>query len=358
MPHTIRDLARLTGLRAGGALDIEIDRPAEPAAAGPRDLALAMDPRYAPALADSRARAAVLWEGADIAEFGLEAALFAPRARVALAGLTEAFAPGSDLAPGIDARAVVDPSAAIGKDVRIGPFAVIGAHARIGDGARIGALVTVGADCVLGPGALLHPGVRIGPRCRIGAGLIAQPNAVIGADGFSYVTPEPGAVESAKATGAVAGEGAGTLYRRIHSLGGVEIGDDVEIGAGACIDQGTIAPTRIGSGTKIDNLVQIGHNCQVGESCLLCGHVGLAGSVRVGDRAVLGGKVGVGDNLIIGDDSVLAGGSLVGTNIPARSVMIGVPAMPKAEFRKQMRALRRLPRLQEQIAAMRERLGL
>jgi len=358
MPHSIAELARLTGLRAAGDATLEIDRPAEPGAAGPRDLALAMSPRYAAALEASPARAAVLWEGADPAALGLEAALFAPRARLALAGLTAAFAPPTDLAPGIDPRAAVDPSAEIGPDARIGPFAVVGAGARIGAGTVIAPHASVGADCVLGEAALLHPGVRIAGRARIGARFIAQANAVVGSDGFSFVTPERGAVESAKADSAVAEETRNTAYRRIHSLGGVEIGDDVEIGAGSCIDQGTIAPTRIGSGTKIDNLVQIGHNARIGETCLICGHVGLAGSVRVGDRAVLGGKVGVGDNLAIGADAVLAGGTLVGADVPAGSVMIGVPAMPKDQFRSQMRALRRLPRLQREIAAIREKLGL
>ena len=358
MPHTIRELARATGLRAEGALDTEIDRAAEPGSAGPRDLALAMDRRYAPALEGTAARAAVLWDGADWQALGLEAALFAPRARLALAGLTEAFAAPPEIEPGLHPQAAIHASAVLGRDVWVGPFTTIGPRARIGDGSRIAGNVTIGADCVIGAGALIHPGVRIGGNARIGDRVIVQPNAVIGADGFSFVTPREGAVESARRTGAVAEDARNTDYRRIHSLGGIEIGADVEIGAGACIDQGTIAPTRIGRGTKIDNLVQIGHNGQVGETCLICGHVGLAGSVKVGDRAVLGGKVGVGDNLKIGADAVLAGGTLVGSDVPPGSVMIGVPAMPRAEFLAQVRALRRLPRMQAQLAALRDKLGI
>ena len=357
MAHTIESLARQTGLRAEGDLELEIDRPADPADAGPRDLALAMSPAYREALAASPVRAAVLWDGADRVALGLDAALFAPRARLALAGLTTAFAPAPATPPGIDAQARVDPAAEIGDGAAIGPFTVIGADAKIGAGACIAAQVTIGPGCEIGPGALIHSGARIA-HARIGARVIVQPNAVIGADGFSYVTPERGAVEAAKAEGRVTAQGEAAGYRRIHSLGGVEIGDDVEIGAGACIDQGTVAPTRIGHGTKIDNLVQIGHNCQIGATCLICGHVGLAGSVRVGDRAVLGGKVGVGDNLTIGANSVLAGGTLVGSDVAPGSVMIGVPAMARDEFRRQMRALRRLPRLQGELAAIRERLGL
>ena len=358
MPHTIEELARLTGLRAEGNLAVAVERAAEPGSAGPRDLALAMDPRYGTALSASAARAAVVWEGADLDALGLEAALFAPRARLALAGLTAAFAPDPGPAPGIHPSAVVDPSAEIAADARIGAFAVVGPGARIRADARLMDHVTLGAGSTVGAGAILHPGVRIGAGVGLGARVIVQPNAVVGADGFSFVTPEVGAVESAKRTGEVTEQTRNTDYRRIHSLGGVEVGEDVEIGAGACIDAGTVAPTRIGRGTKIDNLVQIGHNCRIGETCLLCGHVGLAGSVRVGDRAVLGGKVGVGDNLTIGADAVLAGGSLVGQDVPPGSVQIGVPAMPRDEFRSQLKALRRLPRMQAQLRGIREKLGL
>lgn len=358
MSHTIAEIARLTGLAAEGDGALVVDRPAEPGDAGERDLALAMSPAYAEALARGRARAAVLWPGADWRALGLAAALFAPRARLALAALGALFEPPFDLAPGIHPAAVVDPTAVLGADVRIGPFAVIGAGARIGAGSQVAAHATIGRDAVLGPGAILHPGVRIAPRVVIGARFHAQANAVIGADGFSHVTPERGAVESARATGAVAPEARNTALRRIASLGTVEIGDDVEIGACTTVDRGTVAPTRIGAGTKIDNLVQIGHNCRIGTTCLICGQVGLAGSVTVGDRVVLGGQVGIADHLTIGSDSVLAGGSLVGANIPPNSVMLGVPAVPREQAYRQILALKRLPRMVEQLREVRERLGL
>ncbi len=358
MPHTIAEIARLTGLTAEGDLEIEIARPAEPGAAGPKDLALAMSPRYAAALAEGRARAAVLWDGADWRALGLEAALFAPRARVALAAVAEVFRPPLDLEPGIHPRAFVHPSARLAADVWVGPFAVIGAEAEIGPGGRIGPQASLGRGARLGAGVRLDAGVRVGPGVTLGDRVIVQANAVIGAEGFSYVTPERGSVESAKAIGAVEAGARTTSLRRIGSLGGVEVGADVEIGAGSCIDAGTIAPTRIGAGTKIDNLVQVGHNCQIGRMCLICGHVGLAGSVTVGDRAVLGGKVGVGDNLTIGADAVVAGGSLVGTAIPPATVAIGVPAMPRDQFYEQVKALRRLPRALEQLRALGAKLGL
>ena len=358
MKYTIAEIAHATGLAAFGDTSLQIARPTDPATAGAGDLALAMSPDYEAALRASPARAAVLWEGADWQALGLAAALVAPRARIALAALGEVFATPPDLAPGIHRSAQIDPTARIGEDAWIGPLTVIGPQARIGTGARIMAHVTIGRDAAVGPGALLHPGVRIGARIRIGARFIAQPNACIGADGFSFVTPRPGAVESAKASGEVAGDALNLSLRRINSLGAVVIGDDVEIGAGSTIDRGTMADTRIGDGTKIDNQVQIGHNVQIGRTCLICGQAGIAGSAVLGDRVVLGGKAGVADHLSVGSDTVIAAGSLVGTNVAPRSLMMGVPAVPRDAFNRQYIALRRLPRLADQIQELRRKLGL
>lgn len=358
MSHSIADIARATGLTAVGDTSLKIARPAEPASAGAGDLALAMSPDFEAALRRSPARAAVLWDGADWQALGLAAALFAPWARVALAALGETFAHPPDLAPGVHPSAVIDPAARIGADVWIGPFAAIGARARIGDGARIMAHVSIGGAAEIGPRALLHPGVRIGARVRVGARLIAQPNTCIGADGFSFVTPEPGAVESARATGQVGAGAPDLVLRRINSLGSVEIGDDVEVGAGTTIDRGTVADTAIGHGTKIDNLVQIGHNVRIGRACLICGQAGIAGSAVIGDRVVLGGKAGIADHLTVGADAVVAAGSLVGTNIPPQTVVMGAPAIPHDAFARQNMALRRLPRLAAQVDALRRKLGL
>src|SRR6056297_2966358 len=196
MAHSIAEIAELTGLEAEGDGAVRVTGAAEPASAGPDDLALAMAPKHADALAAGRARAAVLWPGADWRALGLEAALFAPRARLALAGVTGVFAAQPDIAPGIDPAAAVHPEAVLGADVRVGPFISIGAGARIGAGSRIASHVSIEAGAVLGDGALVHPGARIAGCVRIGARSIIHENAVIGSDGFSFVTPERGAVES------------------------------------------------------------------------------------------------------------------------------------------------------------------
>lgn len=358
MGHSISDIAKATGLNAEGDLTLKVARPAEPAEARAGDLALAMDAKYAGALQESAAQAAILWAGADWRALGLKAALFAPRARVALAEIGELFAYPLDLDPGIHPTALVHESAVLGADCWIGAYCVIGPGAQIGPGARIMSHCSIGADAVLGEGAILYSGVRIGARVRAGNRLIVQMNSVIGGEGFSYVTPDRGSVESAKETGAVAADARNLSLRRIASLGTVVLGDDVEIGACATIDRGTVANTQIGNGTKIDNQVMLGHNVVVGETCMLCAQVGLAGSVRVGDRVVLGGQVGCADHIEIGSDVVAAGGSLIGSRIAPGSVVIGVPAMPRERFIEQLKFVRRLPRLARQLDAASKKLGL
>lgn len=357
MTHSIEAIARATGLAAEGDLSVEVHRPAEPGEAGPDDLAMAMAKRYAGRLEGRGVRAAVLWHGADWRELGLKAALFAHRPRLALAVVNDVFAPALDMPAGIHRSAAIDASATLGADVRIGPHTVVAAGAVIGEGARILGQVWIGRNARIGAHALIHPGVRIGHDVIIGARFIAQPNAVIGGDGFSFVTPEPGSAETAKTEDRVA-EGQNAMLRRIASLGGVTIGDDVEIGALSAIDRGTVTDTRIGRGTKIDNQVQLGHNVQVGENCLICGQVGIGGSTTVGDRVVLGGRTGIGDNLTIGSDAVLAGGSMVGSNVPPRSVMMGYPAQKREDAARQIMAVRRLPRMIRELAEIRAKLGL
>jgi UDP-3-O-[3-hydroxymyristoyl] glucosamine N-acyltransferase len=185
--------------------------------------------------------------------------------------------------------------------------------------------------------------VRIGARVRIGDRFIAQPGAVIGGDGFSYVTPQPGVVDEAREGAAVsAAERQG--YVRINSLGAVSIGHDVEVGANATIDRGTIADTVIGDGTKVDNLVMVGHNVRVGRGCLLCGHTGIAGSAVIGDFCVLGGRASIADHARLGRAVVVTGNAAVSGHVPDGRIMMGYPGVRRDEFMAMFRALRRLPR--------------
>ncbi|THD83106.1 UDP-3-O-(3-hydroxymyristoyl)glucosamine N-acyltransferase [Aliigemmobacter aestuarii] len=350
--HTIRAIATALGAEADGDLDLTVRRAAEPAMAGPDDLALAMDPKYAEGLARGAARAAILWAGADWRGMGLRAVIFAPRSRYAMSGLTRLMDPGPDIAPGIHPMTVIDPSATIGEGAAIGPFVTIGAGVRIGARARIAAHASIAEGAVIGEDALILQGARIGARVSIGDRFICQPGAVIGADGFSFVTPERSGVEEIRSTLGKRDEIRQQSWTRIHSLGAVSIGDDVEIGANSCIDRGTIRDTSIGSGTKLDNLVHIGHNVQVGRDCLLCGQVGIAGSSRIGDRVVMGGQCGVNDNIFVGDDVIAGGATKIFTNAPAGRVLLGYPAVKMETHVEMQKALRRLPRLAATVAEL------
>jgi len=352
MSFTVQEIATALGARAEGETGLPIARAAEPAEAGPDALALAMDPKYAPGLAKGQAQAAILWDGADWQTLGLRAAIFVPRPRYAMSGLTRLMDPGPEIAPGIHPSAVIDPTAEIGENAAIGPLVVIGPRARIGPAARIAAHVSIAEDARIGSGALILQGVKIGARVVIGDRFIAQPGAVIGADGFSFVTPEKSAVENVRDTLGDAGAAQKQNWTRIHSLGAVTIGDDVEIGANTCLDRGTIRDTEIGSGTKLDNLVHVGHNVRIGRDCLLCGQVGIAGSARIGDRVVMAGQCGVNDNIFVGDDVIAGGASKIFTNAPKGRVLLGYPAMKMETHVEAYKGIRRLPRLFAQVAEL------
>jgi UDP-3-O-[3-hydroxymyristoyl] glucosamine N-acyltransferase len=357
MAVTMAELAQALDARLWGDGSIRVTGAAEPSAVAPVGadgglLAMAMSPKYADQLQPGSI--AILAEGMAPEAHGLKAAIFAPRPRLVMAGLTRAFDPGPDIAPGIHPTAVIDASAVIGEGAAIGPFVVIGAGVVLGDGARIGAHVSIGRGARIGAQALIHAGVRIGHDVIAGDRLIVQPGAVIGGDGFSFVTPEESGIEEIRRTLGARGEVKAQHWTRIHSLGAVELGDDVEIGANTTIDRGTIRATQIGDGTKIDNLVQVAHNVTVGRDCLLCSQVGIAGSSRIGDRVVLAGQVGVNDNITIGDDVIAGGSSKIFTRVPAGRVILGNPAVKMETQLEIQKAVRRLPRVAQQLSKLQE----
>ena len=354
---TIGELARALDARCWGDETLSVTGAAEPSAAGPVGpdggvIAMAMSPEYARALQPGSM--AILAEGMDPAEYDLKAAIFAPRPRLLMAGLTRAFDPGPDIAPGIHPSAVIDPTAQIGAGAAIAPLAVIGPEVRIGDNARIGPHVCIGKATAIGDDAIILAGAKIAQGVTAGDRLIVQPGAVIGGDGFSFVTPEESGIEEIRRTLGPRDRIVQQHWTRIHSLGGVDLGDDVEIGANSSVDRGTIRATRVGSGTKIDSLVQIGHNVVIGEDCLICGMAGIAGSARIGNRVVLAGRVGVNDNIEIGDDVIAGGASKIFTRVPAGRVILGNPAVKMETQMEIQKALRRLPRFAQQLAKLQE----
>jgi UDP-3-O-[3-hydroxymyristoyl] glucosamine N-acyltransferase len=348
MPMILRDIAAALSAPFEGDGTIEIARIADPAEAGASDLALAMTLETVAALGNTKARAVIVTgkRAAPLDRF--DAVIKIERPREALAVLTRLFDQPVHRGSGIHPSAVVAEDAQIGDGVAIGPLSVIGPRARIGAGTAVLAHVTVGADAVIGRNCLFHPGTRIGDRVVIGDRVILQHNVSLGADGFSYAGPAPG--ERA------AGQDMSDL-QRINSLGTVIIGDDVEIGANSAIDRATLAATRIGRNTKIDNLVQIGHNVSIGENCLICGMTGISGSVQIGDRVILAGAVGVKDHVTIESDAMIAGGSGVVNDVPAKAEMFGYPAVPRKRAFEQIRYLARARTLFMQVSELEKRIA-
>ncbi len=350
--HSVEEIAAALGAEALGDTSLRVRRAAEPQSAGRDDLAIATNQSYAETLSAGQARVGLLWEGADWQALGLEAAIIPRRPRYAMSGITRLMDPGQGFGAGIHPSAVIDPTAELGEGVSVGPLSVIGPGARIGAGSVIGPQCHVGWDAALGPDAFLREGVGLGARVRTGARFIAQPGARVGGDGFSYVTPDRSAVEATRSTLGDQQDTQAQSWTRIHSLGAVTLGDDVEIGMNSVIDCGTIRDTVVGDRTKIDNLVHIGHNCVIGSDCLICGCVGIAGSVDIGNHVILGGQVGVSDNIFIGDGVIAGGGSKILSNVPAGRSILGYPAVKMETHVDSYKATRRLPRLMRDVAAL------
>jgi UDP-3-O-[3-hydroxymyristoyl] glucosamine N-acyltransferase len=234
---------------------------------------------------------------------------------------------------GVHPTAVIEPSARIGARASIGPGVVIGAGVVLGDDCEVGPNSVIGDGCTLGDGVrlaagvTLYAGVVVGDRCRLHSG------AVLGSDGFGYRQVDGRHVLSAQ-------------------LGNVVLGSDVEVGANSAIDRGAYGPTTIGEGTKIDNLVQIAHNCRIGRHNLICSQVGIAGSTSTGDYVVMAGQVGVRDHVHIGEGAILSAMCGVSNDVPAGETMLGAPATPLREQKLRLAAIAKLPEMRKELRAL------
>ena len=350
--YTVSELANALGAECFGDTSLSIRGAAEPQSARADQIAMATDKHYAERLADGQAQVAVLWDGADWKALGLRAAIIPKRPRYAMSGLTRTLDQGQGFAKGIHPSAIIDPSAEIGRDVSIGALTVVAAGARIGRGSVIGPQCYIGWNASLGEGAMLREQVTIGARVTIGANFWAQPGARIGGDGFSFVTEEKSGIEAVRETLGDQQDTEAQGWTRIHSLGAVTIGDNCDFGACVTVDNGTIRDTTVGNGCKMDNFVHIGHNVIIGNDCLICGHSGVSGSTRVGNNVVLGGMTGVSDNITVGDRVITGGGTKVLSSIPAGRVMLGYPATKMDKQIEIFKAIRRLPRIVADVAAL------
>lgn len=241
--------------------------------------------------------------------------------------------------PGIDPRAVIHPSARIGPEAALHPFVIVGDGSVLGARCRLYSGAVVGRNCRLGDDVVLHPHVVLYDGTVLGNRVIVHAHAVLGADGFGYRS------QNGK-------------HVKMPQLGNVEVGDDVEIGAGTTIDRGTFQATRIGAGTKIDNQVQIGHNCQIGKHNLFVSQVGIAGSCRTGDYVVMAGQVGVADHVHIDDQAVIGARSGVVRHVLAGERLLGAPAKPLSEEKRILLSLGRLPELCRDVRQIKHYLGL
>ena len=260
--------------------------------------------------------------------------------RTAFARAVNRLVPSPPHQPGIDRTAVVSPQAEIGEDVEIGPHASIGEGSRIESNCRIGPGCAIGRRVVIGPRSVLHAHVTIYDDVDIGSYVILHAGSVIGADGFGYVLD-------------------GERYQKFPQIGRVEIGDYVEIGANSCVDRAALGTTRIGEGTKLDNMVHVGHNCRIGRHVVVAAQTGFSGGVVVDDYAVIGGQVGIGDKARIESHAVLGSGCGILTSKIVRGgqVMWGTPARPLKQHLEQLANLSRLPEMRQELADLKRRLA-
>ena len=258
--------------------------------------------------------------------------------RVAFAKAVAVFFPEPVLAPGIHSTAVIAKSAQIDPSAHIGPHCVIGERVKIGANCVLLAQNFVGDDSTIGGDTRIFPNVTLYPRTQVGARVRIHAGTVIGADGFGYVQD-------------------GAVHLKVPQIGLVVIEDDVEIGANVCIDRGALGATKIGRGTKIDNLVQIAHNVQTGEQCLLIGQSGISGSTKIGNHVVLAGQAGLAGHLKVGDGAQIGAQAGVMQDLGAGEKALGAPAQDPREFMRQIAALRRLPDLLKKVAALERKLN-
>ncbi len=331
---TLAQIAQLVGGSVRGNASLELTGIAPLSKATATEIAWLSHPRFVSQLAASKAAAVLASPACDLS--GTPAVL-CPNIDKAIAQVIGAFAPPlPSPAQGIHTHASVDASAVIGQRVAIGPFVVVGQNATIGDesvlhpGVHVGDGSTIGANCRIWDNVVIREGCSIGNRVTI------HPNTVVGADGFGYYFSD-------------------AQHNKIPHPGGVIIDDDVEIGACSCVDRSKTGHTRIGRGTKIDNLVQVAHNVEIGAGCLLCAQVGVAGSTRLGNHVVLGGQVGVRDNIVLNDAVMVAACSCVPQDVEAGARLAGIPATDSRQFIREKTSLKKLPELLTQIRELYKR---
>ena len=332
MDATLDELGRLVGGKVTGDGKTVIRAVNGIREAGPGDITFLANTKYAPLLAATKASAVIVADGtpAPIPTLSVR------NPDLAFGLVAQHLYGGSRRPPaGVHPSAVVAGTAVIGKNVSIGAGTVVEDGATIGDNAVLYPQVYVGAEAAIGPDALLYPQVVVRERCRIGARVILHSGTVVGSDGFGYATDKG-------------------VHHKIPQVGIVVIEDDVELGANVTVDRARFGRTVIGRGTKIDNLVQIGHNVVLGQGCLLVSQSGIAGSTRVGSYVMMAGQAGVVGHLEIGDRAIITAQTGVTKDVPAGGIVSGSPAGDRRSHLKELAALSKLPDALQEIRRLRQ----
>lgn len=334
MKKTVQELAAFLGGMVIGNGDAVIEDVKGLAEAGRQDITFAVDP-YTEYLPQVHAGAVIVEKEVPAGDNTL---VVVENPRLAFSQLLVLFHPRQSVASGIHPTAIIDDSAVIGKDTAVMAYAVIGKNVKIGDHCTIFTSVFIGDNVTIGSGTTIYPGAVIHENCVLGQRDVIRAHAVIGGEGFGFAT------ENGKHT-------------RIPQIGNVEIGDDVEIGACTCIDNATLGSTKVARGTKVDNLVHLGHNVEIGEDCFIIAQTGIAGSTKAGNHVIFAGQTGCTGHITIGDNAVFAGKTGITGNIKGGQVYAGFPARPHMEWSRTQVYLKHLPEMAKTIKALEKKIA-
>ncbi len=335
MEFTAKQIAEFIGGKVEGNEQAAVNTFAKIEEGQPGAISFLSNPKYTHYLYDTKSTIVLVNEDLELEKPVSTTLIRVKNAYEAVARLLQLYESMKPRKTGIDPLAFVSPKATIGSDVYIGAFACIGDGAVVGDGTQVYPHVVIGDGVKIGQQCLLYPNVTIYQGCQLGNGVTIHAGSVIGADGFGFAPNVEG-------------------YEKIPQIGIVVIEDNVEIGANTCIDRSTMGQTIIHRGVKLDNLIQVAHNCEIGENTVMSAQVGVAGSTKVGSWCMFGGQVGLAGHITVGDHVNLGAQSGVPSSLKANQTLIGTPPMEPTPYFKSQAIFRRLPDMYKELSALRK----
>ena len=327
MAYRLAELAELVGGRTEGDGERSVAGIASLENASSSEISFVSNPKYKQAAAESQAGALLVNEPLPDVERDY---LVVDNPYLALSKLLQLYHPAAEASPGIDRTAIVDDTARVDPTASIGPYSVVGPRSSIGAESRLGPHVVIGQDCAVGERSVIYPRVVLYDGTQVGNGCILHAGVILGSDGFGFAQ-------------------AGGRHHKLAHVGHVVVEDDVEIGANSTVDRALMDETRIGAGSKIDNLVQVAHNVRLGRGCLLVSQSGIAGSSHLGDGVVVAGQSGISGHLKLGDGVQVAAKSAVFKSVDGGKTVAGIPAIDAATWRRQQAIAAKLDRLRKRL---------